>query len=117
MSSRQLFIEQLGACTRTINAEIKKQIIEVGAVRTGRMKNTTKVKVGYDFGRDIFFIKDVNSQFYYIFVDKGTKNKDGSIRIKARDITDKTFNRPRVQEALDKVYDKWIDWLIDRQFE
>ncbi len=115
MSSRQLFIAQLGACTRTINAEIKKQIIEVGAVRTGRMKNTTKVKVGYDFGRDIFFIKDVNSQFYYIFVDKGTRF------IKPRDITDKTFNRPRVQEALDKVYDKWVDWyfgdIIDRQFK
>ena len=115
MSSRQLFIAQLGACTRTINAEIKKQIVEVGAVRTGRMKNTTKVKVGYDFGRDIFFIKDVNSQFYYIFVDKGTRH------IKARDITDKTFNRPRVQEALDKVYDKWADWyfgdIIDSQFK
>ncbi len=115
MSSRQLFISQLGACTRTINAEIKKQIIEVGAVRTGRMKNTTKVKVGYDFGRDIFFIKDVNSQFYYKFVDEGTRF------IEPRFITDKTFNRPRVQEALDKVYDKWADWyfgdIIDRQFK
>ena len=79
------------------------------------MKNTTKVKVGYDFGRDIFFIKDVNSQFYYKFVDEGTRF------IKPRDITDKTFNRPRVQEALDKVYDKWVDWyfgdIIDRQFK
>jgi len=115
LSSRQLFIAQLGACTRTINAEIKKQIVEVGAVRTGRMKNTTKVKVGYDFGRDIFFIKDVNSQFYYKFVDEGTEF------IKPRFITDKTFNRPRVQEALDKVYDKWADWyfgdIIDRQFK
>ena len=115
MSSRQLFIAQLGACTRTINAEIKKQIIEVGAVRTGRMKNTTKVKVGYDFGRDIFFIKDVNSQFYYKFVDEGTRF------IEPRFITDKTFNRPRVQEALEKVYDKWTDWyfgdIIDRQFK
>jgi len=115
LSSRQLFIAQLGACTRTINAEIKKQIVEVGAVRTGRMKNTTKVKVGYDFGRDIFFIKDVNSQFYYKFVDEGTEF------IEPRFITDKTFNRPRVQEALDKVYDKWADWyfgdIIDRQFK
>ena len=116
-TSKSLFISQLGACTRTINAEIKKQIIEVKAVDTGKMKNITKVKVGYEFARDVFTIKSVNTTNYYIFVDKGTKNGDGSIRIKARKITDKTLERPRVQAALDKVYDKWIDMMIDRQFE
>ena len=89
MSSKQLFISQLGAATRTVNAEIKKQIIEVGAVDTGRMKNVTKVKVGYK----------------------------GTIYIKAREITDKTLERPKVQAALDKLFDKWMDYMIDRQFE
>ena len=111
MSSKQLFISQLGAATRTVNAEIKKQIIEVGAVDTGRMKNVTKVKVGYVFARDVFTIKSVNTTDYYIFVDKGT------IYIKAREITDKTLERPKVQAALDKLFDKWMDYMIDRQFE
>jgi len=111
VSAKHLFISQLGACTRTINAEIKKQIIEVGAVDTGRMKNNTKVKVGYIFNRDVFTIQSINTTDYYIFVDKGT------IYIKAREITDKTLDRKRVQDALDKVYDKWIDYMIDRQFD
>jgi len=110
-TARNLFISQLGACTRTLNAEIKKQIKEVGAVRTGRMKNTTKVKVSYDFNREVFTIKSVNSTDYYIFVDKGT------IHIKARNITDKTLDRAKVQAALDRLYEKWIEWMVERQFE
>lgn len=111
MSAYSLFISQLGACTRTINAEIKKQIVEVGAVRTGRMKNNTKVKVSYDFDRDVFTIKSVDSTFYYIFVDQGT------VHIKPRRITDKTMDREKVRSALDKLYDKWIDYIVERQSE
>lgn len=111
MTSKNLFISQLGATTRVLNAAIKRQIIDVKAVDTGRMKNTTKVKVGYNFTTDIFSIQSVNSTFYYIFVDKGT------IHIKAREITDKTLEREEVKSALDRLYDKWIDYIIDRQFE
>jgi hypothetical protein len=112
--AKNLFISQLGACTRTLNAQLKQQIIQVGAVDTGRMKNTVKVKVTYDFQRDLFFIQssDMAKQvFYYLYVDKGT------IHIKARDITDKTLERPKVQAALDRLYDKWLDYILDRQFE
>ena len=114
MIAKNLFISQLGACTRTLNAQLKQQIIQVGAVDTGRMKNTVKVKVTYDFQRDLFFIQssDMAKQvFYYLYVDKGT------IHIKARDITDKTLERPKVQAALDRLYDKWLDYILDRQFE
>jgi len=111
LQSKLLFISQLGATTRVLNAEIKKQIVDVKAVRTGRMKNNTKVKVGYDFNRDVFTIKSVKSTNYYIFVDEGT------IYIKARNITDKTLERTKVEVALDKLYDKWMDYMIDRQFE
>ena len=111
MSARQLFISQLGACTRVVNAEIKNQIIVAKAVDTGRMKNNTKVKVGYDFNREVFTIKSVKSTDYYIFVDEGT------IYIKARKITDKTLETKRVQDAFDKLYDRWIDYILDRQFE
>ena len=106
--ARQLFISQLGACTRTVNAEIKKQIVEVGAVRTGKMRNVTKVKVGYDFNRDVFTIKSVGSTDYYIFVDKGT------IHIKPRNITGKTLERKRVEAAFDKLYTRWIEWMVER---
>jgi len=111
------FISQLGATTRVLNAEIKKQIVDVKAVRTGRMKNNTKVKIEYNDEKQQFTIYDVNSTFYYIFVDKGTKNADKTWRITPRKITDKTMDRDRVIRALDKLYDVWIDWMIAREFE
>ena len=110
-SSKNIFISQLGATTRSLNAEIKKTIIKVKAVDTGRMKNNTKVKVNYNFNKDVFTITQVNSTDYYIFVDEGT------IHIKPRKITDKTLRKPKVQKSLDKLFDKWMDYMIDRQFE
>jgi hypothetical protein len=110
------FISQLGATTRVLNAEIKKQIIDVKAVRTGRMKNNTKVKIEYNDEKQQFTIFDVNSTFYYIFVDKGTF-KNGVRAIVPREITDKTMNRDKVQKALDKLFDVWIDWMVAREFE
>jgi hypothetical protein len=111
------FISQLGATTRVLNAEIKKQIIDVKAVRTGRMKNNTKVKIEYNDEKQQFTIFDVNSTFYYIYIDGGTKNADETWRITPRKITDKTMDRDRVIRALDKLYDVWIDWMIAREFE
>lgn len=112
-STKSAFISQLGAATRSINAEIKKTIIQVKAVDTGRMKNNTKVKLEYDFAKDRFTFDEggVRSTFYYPFVDEGTRY------IKAREITLKTLRKPKVQKALDKVWEKWIDYMIDRQFE
>ena len=85
--------------------------MQVKAVDTGRMKNNTKVKLGYDFNKDKFTITQVNSTFYYIFIDQGT------IHIKPRDITDKTLEKKKVQVSLDKLFDKWMDYMIDKQFE
>jgi HK97 gp10 family phage protein len=110
--TKSAFISQLGAATRSLNAEIKKTIIQVKAVDTGRMKNNTKVKIEYDFSRDKFTItqKGVKSTDYYIYVDQGT------IYMKARNITEKTLNKKKVQLALDKLFDKYMDYMIDRQF-
>jgi hypothetical protein len=107
------FISQLGAATRSLNAEIKKTIIQVKAVDTGRMKNNTKIKIEYNFNTDKFTFTEggVKSTDYYIFVDEGT------IHIKARKITEKTLNKQKVQLALDKLWDKWMDYMIDKQFE
>lgn len=114
MATRQQFISQLGACTRTLNAQIKQQIVEVGAVRTGRMKNNTKVKVEYDFDNEVFHIVDENSvksTNYYKFVDKGT------IYISARNITEKTLKRDKTVKALNKLFEVWAEYLIDREFQ
>lgn len=111
MATRQQFISQLGACTRTVNAEIKKQIVDVKAVKTGRMKNTIKVKVDYDFQKDAFTITDINSTYYYKFVDEGTRF------ITPRKITEKTLDRSKVDKAFEKLYGVWIEWLVDREFE
>ena len=113
-NSKSLFIAQLGACTRSINAELKKTIIDVKAVDTGRMKNNAKVKVTYDFNKEEFYIQGsdmAKKVFYYLYIDNGT------IHIKPRNITDKTLNKPKVQKALDKLFDKWMDYMIERQFE
>ena len=110
-ASKSAFISQLGAATRSLNAEIKKTIISVKAVDTGRMKNNTKVKINYDFSKDKFTITQVDSTFYYVFVDQGT------IHIKPRKITDKTLDKAKVQKALDKLFDKWADYMLDKQFE
>ena len=112
-STKSIFISQLGAATRSINAEIKKTIIQVKAVDTGRMKNNTKVKLESNFSKDVFLFTEggIRSTSYYIFVDEGT------VYIKAREITQKTLNKPKVQKALDKVFDKWMDYMIDKQFE
>lgn len=112
-ATKAAFISQLGAATRSINAEIKKTIIKVGAVDTGRMKNNTKVKIEYDFSKDEFYFTEggIRSTFYYPFVDEGTRH------IKAREITQKTLMSDKVQKALDKVFDKWTDYMIDKQFE
>ena len=66
-SAKSAFISQLGAATRSINAEIKKTIIKVKAVDTGRMKNNTKVKLKYDFAKDKFLFDEggIVSTFYY----------------------------------------------------
>ena len=113
-STKSIFISQLGATTRKINAQLKKTIIQVKAVDTGRMKNNAKVKITYDFTTDRFYIQEsdiARKVFYYLYVDKGT------IHIKAREITDKTMAKPKVQKALDKLFDKWMDYMIDKQFE
>ena len=113
-STKNIFISQLGACTRSINAELKKTIIQVKAVDTGWMKNQTRIKVTYNFVTDKFFIQGSDAArkvFYYIYIDEGT------IHIKPRKITDKTLKKPKVQKSLDKLFDKWMDYMIDRQFE
>jgi hypothetical protein len=111
MTSKAKFNSQLGACTRTVNAEIKKTIVQVKAVRTGRMKNTTKVKIDFDFNTEVFTIKGLKTTFYFKFVDLGT------IYIKPRNITQKTLAKDNVQKAFNKLYDVWIDYQIDREFE
>ena len=112
-TTKNIFISQLGATTRKINAQLKKTIIEVKAVDTGRMKNNTKVKLEYNFAKDDFYFTEdgIRSTFYYPFVDQGTRH------IKAREITEKTLRKQAVQKSLDKLFDKWMDYMIDKQFE
>jgi hypothetical protein len=108
--TKNQFNQKLAVATRILNAQIKQQIIDVKAVRTGRMKNNTKVKITFDFIKDKFTITTVNSTFYYKFVDKGTRF------IAPRNITEKTLKRPKSVKALDSILDSYTDYLIDEQF-
>ena len=111
MASKQQLNSQLGATARILNAEIKKQIVDVKAVDTGRMKNNTKVKVTYVESEEMFKVTSINSTPYYIFVDKGTRF------IMPREITEKMLKRDKVVKAFDKLFDVYAEYLIDREFE
>jgi hypothetical protein len=111
MASKQQLNSQLGATARILNAEIKKQIVDVKAVDTGRMKNNTKVKITYDENKEMFSVTSINSTYYFKFVDEGTRF------ITPRKITDKTLKRDKVQKAFDKLFDVYMEYLVDREFE
>ena len=98
MDYKQQLYQKLAVATRVMNSEIKKQIIEVGAVDTGRMKNVTIVKIEWREGTSNLNI-NINTTDYYKYVDEGTRH------ISPRDITEKFMNRPKVEEQLGNVYE------------
>lgn len=92
MSVKAELYRTLGTATNVLNAEIKKQIVESGAVDTGRMKNVTMVKINWRDGENNISL-DIDTTEYYKYVSKASG-----------DITKKFLARSKVKDQLEKIY-------------
>ena len=113
---RNIFYQRLGTATRVLNTEIKKEIEDQKAVDTGRMKNTTKVKINYLEQKWIIQIQDLKTTDYFKYVNKGFSRKYYNGK-KRRDIVGKFVKRSKFEEQIDKLIDAQIDWLMESQFK
>lgn len=104
-----------GTATRVLNTEIKKEIIRQDAVDTGRMRNVSKiVKLRWDESTDDLSM-EIDSTFYYKFVDEGFSRKWKSGKIK-RNITKAFMKRTKVIDQLEKVVAVIFEYRIDQEF-
>ena len=104
-----------GTATRVLNTEIKKEIIRQDAIDTGRMRNVSKiVKLRWDESTDDLSM-EIDSTFYYKFVDEGFSRKWKSGKIK-RNITKAFMKRTKVVDQLEKVVAVIFEYRIDQEF-
>lgn len=105
----------IATATRVLNTEIRKEIIRQDAIDTGRMRNVTKiVKLRWDDNTDDLTM-DIDSTFYYKFVDEGTSKKWKAGKVK-RNLTKAFMKREKVIDQLEKVVIKIFEFRIDQQF-
>lgn len=116
MADKQDIYRRMGTATRVMNTEIKKEIIRQKAIDTGRMKNVSKiVKLKWNQRKDDLDF-NIDSTFYYIYVDEGKSRKWKSGRVN-RDITKAFMKRKKVVEQMDKLVAVIFEYRIDQQFE
>lgn len=106
----QALYRRLGTATVVLNAEITKQIVEVNAVDTGRMRNVSFLKIIWSRNSTEFSIK-VNSTKYYKYVDEGTKH------ITPREITKKLVERSKVKDQFAKLSKALVEYIIWKQLK
>jgi len=106
---------RIGTATRVFNTEIKKEIIRQDAIDTGRMRNVSKiVNVKWDvMSNDIEM--QIDSTFYYVFVDEGLSRKWKSGKVK-RDLTKAFMKREKVLDQIEKIAVISIEYQIDQTF-
>lgn len=110
MATKAEVWRRIGTATRVLNSELKKEIIHKKAVKTGRMRNVSKiVKLKWNETTDDFSM-NISTTQYYKFVDKGTRY------ITPREITRDFMKRPKVIDQLEKVAAAHFEYLIDQQF-
>jgi len=104
-----------GTATRVLNTEIRKEIIRQDAVDTGRMRNVSKiVRLKWDESTDDMSM-EIDSTYYYKFVDEGFSRKWKSGKIK-RNITKAFMKREKVIDQLEKVVAVIFEYRIDQEF-
>ena len=108
MSAEAKLIRRLGTATRVINTELKKMIIDVDAVDTGRMKNISVVHINWDKNSTKIEL-EIDSTEYYKYVDQGTKH------IKPRDITKKLVKRVKVKDQFEKLGKDLVEYMISEK--
>lgn len=119
MATIQDVYRRQGTATRILNLELKKEIVRQNAVDTGRMRNVSRiVKLKWNEQKEgvSFEIEDIDSTFYYPFVEgkPARKWKNASV---PRNITEAFTKREKVVEQIDKFIEVLFEYRIDQQFQ
>ncbi len=93
--------QTLGSASRVFDRALKDVIIEVDAIDTEWMKNTSVVRMREREDRHVF---NISTTFYFKFVDRGTKY------ITPREILQKWQRLPEVREQVQKVLTAYENW-------
>jgi hypothetical protein len=101
--ARARYWSLLGSSSRVFDAVLKQVIIEVDAIDTSWMKNTSVIRM---VGREDRHVFKINTTFYFKFVDRGTS------RITPREIIKKWEKRPEVKEQIRKVLTAYEVWQL-----
>jgi hypothetical protein len=109
--ARARYFSLLGSSSRVFDRILKEVIVEVDAIDTSWMKNTSVIRMQEREERHVF---KINTTFYFKFVDRGTS------RITPREIIKKWEKRPEVKVQIRKVltaYEVWqaLDPLTPRK--
>ena len=105
------YIQALGTATNSMSSMIKKSIIEKQAIDTGRMKNTSLVKIVLDPKDKRPKYVEINSTYYYKFVDEGTRH------ITPRRITKWMRDQDRFKNEMRRIMNAWISWQTIKELE
>jgi hypothetical protein len=99
--ARARYWSLLGSSSRAFDRILKEVIVEVDAIDTGWMKNTSVIRMEEKEERHVF---KINTTFYFRFVDRGTS------RITPREIIKKFEKRPETKEQIRKVLEAYWLW-------
>ena len=119
MATIQDVYRRQGTATRILNLEIKKEIVRQNAVDTGRMRNVSRiVKLKWNEQQEgiSFEIEDIDSTFYYPFVEGKPARKWKNATV-PRNITEAFTKREKVVEQIDKFIEVLFEYRIDQQFK
>lgn len=105
------FIQSLGVATNSMSSLIKKSIIEKQAIDTGRMKNTSLVKIVLDDKNKRPKYVEIDSTYYYKFVDQGTRH------ITPRQITKWMRDQDKFKKEMARIMNAWMAWNIIKRLE
>jgi hypothetical protein len=98
------FIQSLGTATNSMNFQIKNSILIKDAIDTGKMRNTSFIKIILDKENMKPIEISIDSTEYYKFVDQGTKH------ITPREITKYFMNTDEFKRELNRVVAAWSVW-------
>ena len=101
--ARARYWSLLGSSSRVFDRILKEVIVEVDAIDTSWMKNTSVIRMHDRGDRHVF---KINTTFYFKFVDRGTS------RITPREIIKKWEKRPEVKEQIRKVLSAYEAWQL-----
>jgi len=98
------YVRALGTATRSMSASIKKSIKFKDAIDTGRMKNVSIVKIVTDKTDKMPKYMEIDTTFYYKFVDQGTRY------ISPREITKHMRGTKEWKREMKRVMTAWSKW-------